>query len=179
MGRGISVVFALFSNRCAGSMLLAMLEKSYEAADSRKRALSAAVWKRMTGGARDGRSDADYVCCVIMICITTVDKREKNHEERILKFAYEITRDGSMNKGVMEDVKQEEGKKSCPLSPLIRASERATRLDSELLRRWAKRRRNSDLEERRPRILWRSGPRNGCLWSRMLSVLLGRRGKRT
>ena len=77
MGRGISVVFALFSNRCAGSMLLAMLEKSYEAADSRKRALSAAVWKRMTGGARDGRSDADYVCCVIMRCITLSTKERR------------------------------------------------------------------------------------------------------
>jgi hypothetical protein len=55
MGNAISVVFSRFSSDCAGSIDSAMPENSYVAvADSRKRAPSAAVWKRMTEGARDG-----------------------------------------------------------------------------------------------------------------------------
>ena len=49
MGSGMFVVFSRFANARAGSDDSAMPEKSYDAADSSMRALSAAVWKRMTG----------------------------------------------------------------------------------------------------------------------------------
>lgn len=57
-------MFARLANVFAGGIDFAISEKSYDAADSRKRALSAAVWKRMTRGARDSLSGVNDKCFV-------------------------------------------------------------------------------------------------------------------
>lgn len=74
-------MFARLSNVLAGSIDFAISERSQDAADSRKRALSAAVRKRMTGGARDSSLGVNDVCFVFEMSRTSTEKNTEmiNH----------------------------------------------------------------------------------------------------